>query len=281
MYRFGEFRRDGRAFWLKVRFVSETIGYTNRSKGNSSVRSYTVDEIGEAFRLGGYQVDADEAERLSQYSRLRAEAANIAKDNLMNADEAKAFYQESLEAAQELGFSWDSIGIDIPMNKQKGSKRDVAFLTALVDMQAFLAVQETGHVADFDPRALLKFSDSKGRLIGSNSRRLDGAVDSVNNPIAVWEIKEYYYTTTFGSRIADGVYESRLDGYEFEEIANLSGRRPFHALFIDSYSVWWEQGKSYLCRLIDMLNEGSVDAIYFGREVALWKDDLKKILEVE
>jgi hypothetical protein len=34
------------------------------------------------------------------------------------------------------------------------------------------------------------------------------------NPIAIWEIKEYYYTTTFGSRVADGVYETLLDGME-------------------------------------------------------------------
>ena len=38
------------------------------------------------------------------------------------------------------------------------------------------------------------------------------------NPIAIWEIKEYYYTTTFGSRIADGVYETPLDGMELEEL---------------------------------------------------------------
>ncbi len=29
---------------------------------------------------------------------------------------------------------------------------------------------------------------------------------------AVWEIKEYYDSITFGSRIADGVYETMLDG---------------------------------------------------------------------
>jgi len=34
----------------------------------------------------------------------------------------------------------------------------------------------------------------------------------------VWEIKDYYYTTTFGIRIAYGVYESLLDGMELEEL---------------------------------------------------------------
>ena len=38
------------------------------------------------------------------------------------------------------------------------------------------------------------------------------------NPIAVWELKEYYYTTTFGSRVADGIYETLLDGMELEDM---------------------------------------------------------------
>jgi len=44
------------------------------------------------------------------------------------------------------------------------------------------------------------------------ARRVDGAFTDTVNPIAVWEIKEYYYTKTFGSRVADGIYETLLDG---------------------------------------------------------------------
>ena len=35
---------------------------------------------------------------------------------------------------------------------------------------------------------------------------------------ARWEIKEYYGTTTLGSRVADGVYETMLDGLELREL---------------------------------------------------------------
>ena len=61
------------------------------------------------------------------------------------------------------------------------------------------------------------------------------------DPLAVWEIKEYYYTTTFGSRVADGVYETLLDGMELRELAvalrNLSatGERPTDR----GESMWW------------------------------------------
>jgi hypothetical protein len=36
---------------------------------------------------------------------------------------------------------------------------------------------------------------------------------------------------------------------------------------IDAYNTWWNDGKSYLCRLLDMLRIGYVDEVLFGREV--------------
>jgi len=107
------------------------------------------------------------------------------------------------------------------------------------------------------------------------ARRIDGAFPSIINPIAVWEIKEYYYTTTFGSRVADGVYESLLDGMEIEEMREREGVHVKHYLFVDAHYTWWECGKSYLCRLIDMLHMGYVDEILFGSEVV---DELPRIV---
>jgi hypothetical protein len=99
------------------------------------------------------------------------------------------------------------------------------------------------------------------------ARRVDGAFPSTVNPIAVWEVKEYYYTTTFGSRVADGVYETLLDGMELEEIREHEGIDVKHYLFVDAHFTWWDCGKSYLCRIIDMLHMGYVDEVLFGHEV--------------
>jgi len=87
------------------------------------------------------------------------------------------------------------------------------------------------------------------------------------NPLAVWEIKEYYGSTTFGSRIADGVYETMLDGEEFTELREHEEIDIKHYLIVDDYHTWWDQGKSYLCRMVDMVHMGLVDEILFGREV--------------
>ena len=76
------------------------------------------------------------------------------------------------------------------------------------------------------------------------SRRMDGAYPSIVNPLAVWEIKEYYGSTTFGSRIADGVYETMLDGEEFAELREHEGIDVKHYLIVDDYHTWCDQGKA-------------------------------------
>jgi hypothetical protein len=101
------------------------------------------------------------------------------------------------------------------------------------------------------------------------SRRVDGAFPEVVNPIAIWEVKEYYSTKTFGSRVADGVYETLLDGIELEELEVAAGRKVQHVLFVDDEFTWWQCGRSYLCRILDMLHMGYVDEVIFGREVLI------------
>jgi len=86
------------------------------------------------------------------------------------------------------------------------------------------------------------------------------------NPIAIWEVKEYYHTTTFGSRVADGVYETLLDGMEIEELAESEDVHLLHYLIIDSHYTWWKCGRSYLCRIVDMIHMGFVDEVLFGYE---------------
>ena len=99
------------------------------------------------------------------------------------------------------------------------------------------------------------------------ARRVDGAFPSTINPVAVWEIKEYYYTTTFGSRVADGIYETLLDGMELEELRQKENIEVLHYLMLDAHYTWWDCGRSYLCRVIDMLHMGYVDEVLFGYEV--------------
>ena len=40
-----------------------------------------------------------------------------------------------------------------------------------------------------------------------------------------------------------------------------------HYLMVDAYETWWLMGRSYLCRMVDMLHMRYVDEILFGKEV--------------
>lgn len=251
-------------FWAHVRVISQAIDYTVRGRGTIKVPSFgemqkalqglgltsshLADSAGTPNRLGTALID---------YFSLRATMLNeTAYPLLMDKEAAERAFKR---LKRELRPS-----CPLPYNKQKGDKRNYAFLTGIVNM---LVESATGGLpCDYDPRSLTTVTDQVMPL-RTLSRRVDGAFPSVLNPVAIWEIKEYYYTTTFGSRVADGVYETLLDGMELEELENTTGRKIQHVLFVDDRFTWWNCGRSYLCRIIDMLHMGRVDEVIFGREV--------------
>jgi len=152
----------------------------------------------------------------------------------------------------------------LPMNKQKGKKRAPAYFTGIVNM--VIEANAGGSPCTFEPRTLITITRD-GFPVRTLARWVDGAFPTTVNPVAAWEIKEYYYTTTFGSRVADGIYESLLDGMELEELREHEGIDVKHYLMVDDYNTWWNMGRSYLCRIVDILHMGYVDEALFGREV--------------
>jgi hypothetical protein len=155
-------------------------------------------------------------------------------------------------------------GCPMPMNKQKKEKRSEAYLTCMVNM--IVEAHSAGVECDYDPRALTTVTRN-GVPLRTLARRVDGAFPSTVNPVAIWEIKEYYYTTTFGSRVADGVYETLLDGMELAELNEHEGIDVLHYMIVDSHYTWWECGRSYLCRILDAMHMGYIDEVLFGYEV--------------
>jgi hypothetical protein len=165
------------------------------------------------------------------------------------------------------------------MNKQAGEKKSEAYFTAIINL--LIAANVEGPPCDYDPRVLTTITFD-GRPLRTLARRVDGAFTSTVNPIAVWEIKEYYYTTTFGSRVADGIYETLLDGIELEELREHENIKVKHYLMVDGHYTWWECGRSYLCRIFDMLHMGYVDEVLFGHEVVERLPTLvKELVEIE
>lgn len=256
-----------KSFWALVRTLSQHLGYTERGRrgeeGQVSIHR-VADQARALVELGlnpeavlTAQGPTPEGVELENYFRYRAEVLNgYVQPLLMDKDDVRPLFEEH--------FARLNPTCPIPLNKQKDDKRAPAFLTGLVNM---LVEEATGGLpCDYDPRELTTFTRD-GMPVRTLARRVDGAFPSAVNPIALWEIKEYYYTTTFGSRVADGVYETLLDGLELEEMEQNAGISAAHYLFVDSRFTWWKCGRSYLCRLIDMLNMGYATEVIFGREV--------------
>jgi signal recognition particle subunit SEC65 len=258
------FLNQRKQFWAYVRSISQKVGYTVRKTGQ--IRVPTVEEMAKALRAIGLDPTrlqdkdgnpTDLGKTLSAYFQYRADVLNtFVQPRLMNVERAKELFNQ-LQAGSK--YKWP-----VPMNKQKGEKKAPAYLTAIINMLIETNAEEWS--CDLDPRALttVTFDGSPLRTL---ARRVDGAFPSAVNPIAVWEIKEYYYTTTFGSRVADGVYETLLDGMELEELRVDEGVSVLHYLMVDDHLTWWVKGRSYLCRIIDMLHMGYVDEVLVGSEV--------------
>ena len=196
-------------------------------------------------------------QNLQDYFKFRADVLNNTVEPLLMTVEqaAKLFAEHKRRLCPSC---------PIPMNKQKGEKKTAAYFTGLINM--LIEANAKGYPCDYDPRELttITVQDAPLRTL---ARRVDGAFPRAVNPVAVWEIKEYYYTTTFGSRVADGVYETLLDGMELEELREHEKIDVKHYLMVDAHYTWWDCGKSYLCRIVDMLHMGYVDEVLFGREV--------------
>jgi hypothetical protein len=152
----------------------------------------------------------------------------------------------------------------VPMNKQKGNKRHANYLAAIVNM---LTEASIGAASFCDNPGRLSVVTRNGVPLRTFARRFDGAYPSPLNPVALWEVKEYYGTTTFGSRVADGIYETQLDGEELLDLHMTEGIHVEHYLFVDDHFTWWTLGRSYLCRIVDMLHMGLVTEVLFGKEV--------------
>lgn len=247
-----------------MKYISQRLGYTDRK--TKQIKVYPLKKIISLYKADNFQIHkiaysdgqaTEFGQLLLDYFEYRAEALNsYVYQNLMDLDEAKALFDDLCKKHNPT--------CEIPKNKQKGEKAGPNYYTGIINilLQANIGEYEISYSA----KQLTAFTLNKVPY-RSLSRRVDGSFPKVINPVALWEVKEYYYTKTFGSRVADGVYESQLDGLELKEIRETLDRPIHHYLMVDSKFTWWVKGRSYLCRIFDMMHMGLVTEAIFGKEV--------------
>lgn len=258
------FLKQPKNFWANVRSLSQELGYTVRK--TKQIKVFTIQDIItglEQLNLSTAHVANTKGEPTEFGKTLHAYFEHRAR--VLN-EYVRPRLMDKKRAAKEFNSLYKKLKpkCPIPLNKQKGKKSGQAYLTGIVNMLVEQAIGEA--ICDYDPRVLTTITRN-GVPVRTLSRRVDGAFPSSINPVAIWEVKEYYNTKTFGSRVADGVYETLLDGMELEELLEHEKISVQHLLMVDDEFTWWQCGRSYLCRIIDMLHMGYVDEVLFGYEV--------------
>ncbi len=246
-----------------VRLVSETVWYSERRKKwelEWKSKTYTIDDIIFTYQKydlnNNIDIDLKLFDEVIKYLNFRSNVLELdIKPNLMNKQEAENLYKKMLKENPNT--------LNIHMNKQKWDKSHPNYLVNMVNIVANNIVWDA---FDADPLKLWICSNEKW-LLKTFPRRMDWAIPSINNPKIIREIKEYYNTTTFGSRIADGVYETMLVWEELKVLEREEWVKVHHVLFTDNYLTRWKQWKSYLCRFVDIVHMGLIDQVFFGREV--------------
>lgn len=254
-------------FWANVKSISQLVNYSKGEQikvpGIEEIKTklptvgltfkHIIDENGTLTTLG---------KDLFYYFQYRADVLNnTVEANLMRVEEAASIYVSLfLNYYQKMGFKSDT-----PRNKQSKDKAGPAFFTNIINI--LIEMNTEDFRCDYNPQRLTTFTHDNMPL-RTLSRRVDGTFTGEVNPIAIWEIKEYYYSEeNFGSRVANSIYEAQLDGMELDELYKNTNLNVKHYFMVDGHNTWWYKGKSYLCRIIDLLHMGYVDEVLFGREV--------------
>jgi len=272
---------------LIIKLISQKLGYSK----NGVIIVPTIEKILESFeklnlftnKLYFNNAVTDLGNKVLAYFKYRADILNKeVQHQFMSMEEAKELYEAILVNFEgKYKVSWK-----VPINKQAKEKKNPAYLTGCVNMLIQTSLKND-YSCKYDAKEISSFTSNKFP-VRSLSRRVDGSFPGVINPIALWEIKEYYYTTSFGSRIADGIYETMLDGYELKEVKKVINRPVFHYLFIDAKYTWWVMGKSYLCRIVDLIHMGLLTECIVGRQIVErvpliveeWKKEYDKLFPV-
>ena len=224
------FMNLGKEFWANVRTISQQSGYTVR--GTGQIKVHSVPGMMAAMQSVGLGAD-----HLCGTDGNPTKLGNDLHEYFKyRAHVLTTFVEPRLMDVTRAAKTFNDLRsklnpqCSLPMNKQKGEKAAPAYLTGIVNM--LIEANCRGLPCDYDPRVLTTVTRD-----GTPLRTLARRVDTL------------------------------LDGLELEELREHESIDVRHLLIVDAHYTWWTCGRSYLCRLVDMLHMGYVDEILFGYEV--------------
>lgn len=193
-------------------------------------------------------------DRLAGYLTYRADEGARLENEMLRTEE------EALADLARLG----DIEIQRYGTQSADHHQSSKVLVATVEALTRLTCGETGTNFDSNPQS--RAAVVCDEHIWVSPRRLDGALPGLLNPVAIWEIKEYWGVTGGGSKMSDAIYECQLVGQELRAFEDLHGIHVRHYVFLDGRAQWSAR-RSDLRRAIDLLCMGLINELIVGREV--------------
>jgi hypothetical protein len=152
----------------------------------------------------------------------------------------------------------------LPMNNQRLSRKAPAYLAGIVNM--LVEAHSQGSPCEYEPRFPITLARN-GIVLDVLTNRVNGAFTNWVNPVAIWQVREFYYYNVRGNHLAEAFHETLLTGMELTHRFEQHVSAPKHYLIVDGYDSWWRLGLPYLARMVDLLHMRYVDEILFGNEV--------------
>ncbi|MFF5754920.1 hypothetical protein ACFY7A_05670 [Streptomyces longwoodensis] len=191
--------------------------------------------------------------RLSDYWSKRHEVADNALALMRTESEAKIDYASISDQVLQ------SYGVQLA-----GYHKSPKVLVNTVDAVIYRECQRFGISVNTNPQSRAALLSDEH--IWVSPRRLDGALPDLLNPVALWEIKEYWGKTGGGSKMSDAIYELNLVGLELRMFEDEFGIHVNHYAILDGAEQWAAR-KADLRRAIDLLYMGLLDEVVVGSEV--------------
>ena len=203
-------------------------------------------------RTKKFPIDAHQIELLMTYVHESSVLLKIALETLRDEEAALGFCKKM------------KFPVKSTTTRNQTHHQSSKALIAAVSGIARKACADVGTEVELDPQRRAIWFSKHGLHV--SARNLDGAIPSLENPYAVWEIKEYWGKTIGGSKMSDAVYECHLVGLELKTFESRSGVSIEHIVFVDGLEQW-KSRKSDLMRFIDLHQQGFIDHLIIGREV--------------
>lgn len=246
-------------FWHVVRMLADQSA-TKRGKYASAIEPHEIISVLQsvgtpvAGGLISYLKNHDGVlDRLSAYWTKRREVSDSILALMRTEEEAKADYASISDQMLQ------SYGVQLA-GYHKSSKA----LVNTVDAVVYRECKKSGVPVNTNPQSRAALISDQH--IWVSPRRLDGAIPDLLNPVAIWEIKEYWGKTGGGSKMSDAIYELHLVGLELRMFEDEFDIHVNHYAIVDGRGQW-NSRKSDIRRAVDLLYSGILDELVVGKEV--------------